>query len=84
MAKNHFLKLSSKKSLVLGKTMFRVLLPLFASFFVHFQKLIRPHPGPLWGGGVNPYGQPDRKISAFFFDDFPNKLTKLEATQVQN
>ena len=22
-------------------------------------------------GGVNPYGQPDRKISAFFFDDFP-------------
>ena len=23
------------------------------------------------GGGVNPYGQPDRKISAFFFDDFP-------------
>ena len=24
---------------------------LIASFFVHFQKLIRPHPGPLWGGG---------------------------------
>ena len=23
------------------------------------------------GGGVNPYGQPDRKISGFFFDDFP-------------
>ena len=23
------------------------------------------------GGGVNPYGQPDRKISVFFFDDFP-------------
>ena len=23
------------------------------------------------GGGVNPYGQPDRKISRFFFDDFP-------------
>ena len=22
-------------------------------------------------GGVNPYGQPDRKISVFFFDDFP-------------
>ena len=22
-------------------------------------------------GGVNPYGQPDRKISGFFFDDFP-------------
>ena len=49
--KSLFFKLSSKKSPVLGKTMFRVLLPLFASFFVHFQKLIRPHPGPLWGGG---------------------------------
>ena len=23
------------------------------------------------GGGVNPYDQPDRKISGFFFDDFP-------------
>ena len=22
-------------------------------------------------GGVNPYGQPDRKISVVFFDDFP-------------
>ena len=26
------------------------------------------------GGGANPYGQPDRKISAFFFDDFPYAL----------
>ena len=24
--------------------------------------------------GVNPYGQPDRKISGFFFDDFPNQF----------
>ena len=23
------------------------------------------------GGGVNPYGQPDREIYAFFIDDFP-------------
>ena len=23
------------------------------------------------GGGVNPYGQPDRRISVFFIDDFP-------------
>ena len=22
----------------------------FVAFFVHFDKLIRPHPGPLWGG----------------------------------
>ena len=28
------------------------------------------------GGGVNPYGQPDRKISVFFFDDFPKYLSK--------
>ena len=25
-------------------------------------------------GGVNPYGQPDRKISVFFFDDFPKNI----------
>ena len=29
------------------------------------------------GGGVNPYGQPDRKISVFFFDDFPNEQLEL-------
>ena len=51
MAENHFFcKTFIKKIPVLGKTMFIVLLPLFASFFVHFQKLIRPHPSPLWGG----------------------------------
>ena len=26
-------------------------------------------------GGVNPYGQPDRKISFFFIDDFPKYAT---------
>ena len=30
------------------------------------------------GGGVNPYGQPDRKISAFFFDDFPYKYMSIQ------
>jgi len=24
----------------------------FVAFFVHFDKLIRPHPGPLWGGSA--------------------------------
>ena len=28
------------------------------------------------GGGGNPYGQPDRKISGFFFDGFPNYIVK--------
>ena len=29
-------------------------------------------------GGVNPYGQPDRKISVFFFDGFPkSNMLKL-------
>ena len=28
------------------------------------------------GGGVIPYGQPDRKISVFF-DDFPNYFAKF-------
>ena len=43
--------LSLKIILVLGKAMFKVLLPHFPWFFVHFDKLIRPHLGPLWGGG---------------------------------
>ena len=30
--------------------MVRVTLPRFAAFFVHFDKLIRQPPGPLWGG----------------------------------
>ena len=28
-------------------------------------------------GGINPYGQPDRKISVYFFDDFPYSTTVL-------
>ena len=27
-------------------------------------------------GGVNPYGQPDCKISVFFIDDFPKPTSK--------
>ena len=49
--------LSLKIILVLGKAMFKVLLPHFAWFFVHFDKLIRPHPGPLWEGGKGSYGK---------------------------
>ena len=43
--------------------MFRVLLSLFVSFFVHFQKLIRPHAGPLWGGVQH-------KVSRYIFFEF--------------
>ena len=50
--KNHFLGHSFKIIPALWKTMFRVSLPGFAWFFVHFHKLIRPHPGPLWGRGL--------------------------------
>ena len=41
-------------------------------------------PGPLKGthvgtvGGVNPYGQPDRKISVFFFDGFPRRVDTMK------
>ena len=33
--------------------MVRVTLPGFAWFFVHYDKLIRRPPGPLWGGVLN-------------------------------
>ena len=49
MNKNHFFyKLSSNKFRFCGKQCSECyLLPLFASFFVHFHKLIRRPPGPL-------------------------------------
>ena len=58
--------------------MFRVLLSLFVSFFVHFQKLIRPSwptvPSP------HPYGQPDYKITIFFGWQFSLLIfSKLDA-----
>ena len=52
MSKIIFLRLLLKIIPVLWKAMFRLLLPGFAWFFVHFHKLIRPHPGPLWGGSI--------------------------------
>ena len=36
--------LASGRGMVRGKMLH------FVAFFVHFDKLIRPHPGPLWGG----------------------------------
>ena len=56
--------------------MFRVLLSLFVSFFVHFQKLIRPHPGPLWGGGVAGPLSSKRLLKKYFFGPPPLYLRK--------
>ncbi len=49
--KSFFLKLSLKLIEVLWKAMVIVKLSHFVGFFVHFYKLIRLPPGPLWGGG---------------------------------
>ena len=38
---------------------------------VHLRKKHKTADRKGGGGGVNPYGQPDRKISVFFIDDFP-------------
>ena len=48
--KSFFLGLLSKITLVSGRVMVRGKMLYFVAFFVHFDKLIRPHPGPLWGG----------------------------------
>ena len=50
MAKNHFLGTVIKKISDSGRAMVRGKMSHFVAFFVHFDKLIRPHPGPLWGG----------------------------------
>ena len=39
-----------KKNPVSGRVMVKGKMLHFVAFFVHFDKLIRPHPGPLWGG----------------------------------
>ena len=35
-------------------------------------------------GGVNPYGQPDRKKTVIFFDDFPKSLCSFYAKSGTN
>ena len=57
--KSFFLKLSLKLIEVLWKAMVRVKLSHFVWFFVHFYKLIRLPPGPLWGVGRG--YQPNKK-----------------------
>ena len=37
------------KNPVSGRAMVKGKMLHFVAFFVHFDKLIRPHPGPLWG-----------------------------------
>ena len=37
-----------------GRAMVKGKMLHFVAFFVHFDKLIRPHPGPLWGGVYPP------------------------------
>ena len=39
-----------------GRGMVRGKMSLFVAFFVHFDKSIRPHPGPLWVGGLSSQG----------------------------
>ena len=46
-----FLGILSKKNPVSGRAMVKGKMLHFVAFFVHFDKSIRPHPGPLWGGG---------------------------------
>ena len=52
--------------------MVRVTLPRFAAFFVHFDKLIRQPPGPLWGGGGRQKGTISPFFTVFLKDSFPN------------
>ena len=48
MAKNHFFWDYHKKNPVSGRAMVKGKMLHFVAFFVHLDKLIRPHPGPLW------------------------------------
>ena len=59
--------------------MFKGLLSLFVSFFVHFQKLIRPYPGPLCPPPR--YGLfTDKKIYTHFFLEIESMIAKTNFT----
>ena len=64
MAKNNFFWDYHKKNPVSGKAMVKGKMLHFVAFFVHLDKLIRPHPGPLWGGGGR--GGVAQKMLGFF------------------
>ena len=62
-------KLNWPKIPASGRGMVRGKMSHFVAFFVHFNKLIRPHPGPLWGGVCmvfsrkDPLYQSDKDVS---------------------
>ena len=56
-----FFKPTLKLNPFLWKTMVRVIFLHFVAFFVHFDKLIRWPPGPLWGGGTGLGNIPKKK-----------------------
>ena len=46
-----FFRTIIKKNPISGRAMVKGKMLHFVAFFVHFDKSIRPHPGPLWGAG---------------------------------
>ena len=51
MAKHQYFWDYQQKNPVSGRAMVRGKMLHFVAFFVHFEKFILPHPGPLWEGG---------------------------------
>ena len=67
MAKSQFFwDYHQKKNPVSGRAMVRDITMHFDALFVNFDKLIRPHPGPLWGG--RPLPELKNTIYIFIFD----------------
>ena len=65
--------LASGRGMVRGKMLH------FVAFFVHFDKLIRPHPGPLWEGGSAAWEFfPHNPV--FLWESFPNCHRHLDVT----
>ena len=57
-----------------GRGMVRGKMSHFVAFFVHFDKLIRPHPGPLWGGSE----------AVWKFSENSSNLVQIEAPKVES
>ena len=70
-----------KKNPVSGRAMVKGKMLHFVAFFVHFDKLIRPHPGPLWGEGGEVQGRfvlRTQILPNLFFEYLPKKISQIQ------
>ena len=67
-----------KKNPVSGRAMVKGKMLHFVAFFVHFDKLIRPHPGPLCPPRYSLFTE--KKLPIFFLSEIRSQMGKTNFT----